>query len=276
MITIIILTYNDEVQIEACLRSSFALTNDVIVIDSFSTDKTKEICEKFGAKFYLHPFENQAKQFNWAIDNIEINNDWVLRLDSDEIIPLKLREEIINTIIKNPKVHAYSINKRMYWMGKRLRFGGMTHYITRLFKFGSARYEEKTEEHLIVEGQTAKLKNYFFEYNRKNNLEYFTDKHLKTAKGELEEIFDQKKNTDGIVPDLFGNDVQRTRWLKLNIYESTPLFFRPFIYFLFRYFLQLGVLDGIPGLTFHILQAFWYRFYIDALVYEKKFGSKYL
>lgn len=277
MITIIILSFNDEIQIEACLKSSFQLTNDVIVVDSYSKDRTEEICKKYGARFYKHKFENQAKQFNWAIDNLEIANEWVLRLDSDEVIPKDLRSEIKAKINEKSNVKAYTINRRMYWMGKWLKNGGIyPHYIDRLFRFGFARYEEKTEEHLIVNGVTEKLENYFFEFNRKNNLEYFTQKHLSTAKGEISEILYKDSTKNFIIPSLFGNKVQRTRWIKLNFYERFPLFIRPFLYFLYRYLIKLGFLDGIPGLTFHVLQAFWYRFYIDALIYEKKFGSKYL
>jgi len=164
------------------------------------------------------------------------------------------------------------LNRRMIWMGRWLRWGRIyPHYIVRLFRKGKARYEERTEEHLIVDGPTGRMENDFLEDNKKNNLDYFTEKHLATARGELEEILAKERDrlSQGIEPRLFGPKVNRTRWLKENVYSRAPLFVRPFLYFIYRYFLCLGFLDGVPGLIFHVLQGFWYRFYIDAKAYEE-------
>jgi glycosyltransferase involved in cell wall biosynthesis len=275
MISIIILTYEDEIQISNCLRSLVGLSDDIIVIDSFSRDKTVEICKEFGARVYQNPFVNQAVQFNWALDNVEPFNEWILRLDSDEVIPEKLKQEILDRTGREQGVVAYTLNRRMYWMGRWLRYGRMyPHRITRLFKKGCARYEEKTEEHLVVQGgHCGRMHNDFYENNLKNSLDYFTEKHLATARGELKEIIDSASGTgvaleNEIPPRLIGEKVNRTRWFKEKIYRPMPLFVRPGLYFLYRYFLCLGFLDGIPGLIWHVLQAFWYRFYIDAKVYE--------
>ena len=252
MISIIILTYEDEVQIENCLRSVADLSDDIVVVDSFSKDKTLDICRKFGVRFYQNPFVNQAIQFNWALDNIELKHDWILRLDSDEIIPDKLKTEILDRLSKESVVNAYYINRRMYWMGRWLRYGRMyPHYIVRLFKKGYARYEEKTEEHLIVNGATSYMKSDFLEDNKKNQLDYFTEKHLATARGELKEILEQNTTNDEAIPTiqpkLFGVKVHRTRWLKEKIYARTSLFMRPFLYFIYRYFFCLGFLMAFQG-----------------------------
>lgn len=278
MISVIILTYNDEIQIEGCLESVRGLSDDIIVVDSYSSDRTTEICGKFGARVFRNPFVNQAIQFNWAIDNVQIKNDWILRLDSDEIVPSQLREEILARVCSNAEFSAYYINRRMYWMGRFLRYGRMyPHYIVRLFRRGRARYEERTEEHLLVDGAIGYLKNDFFEDNKKNTLDYFTEKHLVTARGELKEVEDGAAGSSGASPGidakLFGAKVHRTRWLKSKIYARTGLFVRPFLYFFYRYFLCLGFLDGVPGLIWHVLQGFWYRFYIDAKIYESRLAQ---
>ena len=278
MISIIILTYNDEIQIGECLESISDLTDDIIIVDSFSSDNTVEICKRFSARVYRNPFVNQAVQFNWALDNVPIKYDWILRLDSDEIVPDRLKEEMRDRLGRDEEFVAYYLNRRMYWMGRWLRHGRMyPHYIVRLFRKGHARYEERTEEHLVVDGAIGYMKNDFLEDNRKNTLDYFTEKHLVTARGELEEI---KKAAAGssahetaIEPRLFGTKVHRTRWLKEKVYARTPLFVRPFLYFIYRYFVCLGFLDGAPGLIWHVLQGFWYRFYIDAKVYESRLSS---
>ena len=277
MISIILLTYEDEVQIANCLESVTGLSDDIVVVDSFSKDRTLELCRQYGARIYQNPFINQAIQFNWALDNIELKHDWVLRLDSDEVVPNRLKAEMLDRVGKERGVNAYYLNRRMYWMGRWLRYGRMyPHYIVRLFRKGYARYEEKTEEHLIVDGATAYMRADFLEDNKKNVLDYFTEKHLATARGELKETLDMDVGTDAgapaIEPKLFGAKVHRTRWLKQKVYARTPLFMRPFLYFFYRYFLCLGFLDGVPGLIFHILQGFWYRFYIDAKVYEERSG----
>jgi glycosyltransferase involved in cell wall biosynthesis len=277
MISTIILTYNDEIQIRNCLESIRDLTDDIIVIDSFSKDKTHDICREYGANLFENPFVNQAIQFNWGLDNVPVKYDWILRLDSDEVVPDRLKDEMRRRVGNESDITAYYLNRRVYWMGRWLRHGRMyPHHIVRLFKKGRARYEEKTEEHLIVDGSIGYMKNDFFENNRKNNLDYFTEKHLVTARGEVREILEKKSGAGSSAPaiqsKLFGAKVHRTRWFKEKVYLRTPLFVRPCLYFIQRYFLYLGFLDGIPGLIWHVLQGFWYRFYIDAKVYELKSG----
>ncbi len=275
MISVIILAYEDEIQISYCLESIRDLSDDIIVVDSQSTDRTIEICESFGAKVYQNTFVNQAIQFNWALDNVPIKHDWILRLDSDEIVPDKLKAEVRRRLANENDIVAYSLNRRVYWMGRWLRHGRMyPHYIVRLFRKGCARYEEKTEEHLVVDGPIGRMENDFLEDNKKNTLDYFTEKHLATARGELKEIQETERGKadahEAIKPKLFGAKVHRTRWLKENVYSRTPLFVRPFLYFFYRYFICLGFLDGVPGLIWHMLQGFWYRFYIDSKVYEAR------
>ena len=85
-----------------------------------------------------------------------------------------------------------------------------------------------------------------------------------------EEYLNSSKYSEGIKPTLLGSKPQKNRWLKINFYNKAPMFIRAFLYFLYRYIILLGFLDGIPGLTFHFLQGFWYRFLIDCLIYEKK------
>lgn len=275
MISIIILTYQDEIQIENCIKSLIDLTDDIVVIDSFSTDETTNICRKFGARVYQNPFVNQAVQFNWAIDNISLKYDWVLRLDSDEILPTQLKTEMVEKLWANEGFTAYYLNRRMYWMNRWLRHGRMyPHYIARLFKKGKARFEERTEEHLVVDGTIGYMNTDFYEDNKKNKLDYFTAKHLVTARGEASEInrfnIGESSKDIAIRPSIFGPKNHRTRWFKERIYLNTPLFVRPFLYFIYRYIFCFGFLDGIPGLIFHVLQGFWYRFYIDATIYERR------
>lgn len=270
-ISIIILTYNEEKNIERCLQSIADLSDDIIIADSFSTDSTLEISKKYNCRIFQNPFVNHAIQFNWALDKIDIKYDWILRLDCDEIVPDKLKQEIKIRVGTEPEIAGYYLNRRMYWMNKWLKHGRMyPHYIVRLFKKGNARYEEKTEEHLVVDGEVEYMKNDFLEDNRINTLEYFTKKHLVLAEGEIHDTTLKTMDESDIKPSLFGAKPNRTRWLKVHVYSKVPLFWRPAAYFIYRYFFCLGFLDGKEGLIFHFLQGFWYRFYVDSRLFEEK------
>ena len=272
--SVIILTFNEEENIRRCLDSITDFTEDIIIVDSFSTDATLKICEKYGCRVFQHAFTNQAVQFNWALDNVPWERPWTLRLDADEVLPDKLKQELRElTATCGPEVTGIYLNRRMYFMNRWLRHGGMyPHYILRAFRKGAGRYEEKTEEHFVLaSGRAIYAKNDFLEDNRQNTLKYWLKKHDDLSDGEIRDTLLETRNPGlDLKEDLFGNKVERTRWLKTRVYAKSPLFLRAFFYFIYRYFLRLGFLDGVPGLIFHVLQAFWYRFYIDARIYETR------
>ena len=269
-VSVIILTYNEELNLSECLKAAKLLSDDLIIIDSYSQDRTAQIAKEYGCKFIQNKFINQGIQFNWALDNVQSKYNWILRLDADEILTKNNISEIQEKL-KNPDSEAYEFNKRIIWMGKWLRFGGIYPMkVTRLFQKGTAKYEERTEENLIVTGRVISLKNDLVENNKKNDIHNFTLKHLHTGAGECQEYMDKINFHNGIKPSLVGSKPQKNRWLKLNFYNKAPMFLRGFLYFIYRYIILLGFLDGVPGLTFHFLQGFWYRFLIDCLIYEKK------
>ena len=270
--SVIILTFNEEENIRRCLDSITDFTDDIIIVDSFSTDATLKICEKYGCRVFQHAFTNQAVQFNWALDNVPWERPWTLRLDADEVLPDKLKQELRElTATCGPEVTGIYLNRRMYFMNRWLKHGGMyPHYILRAFRKGAGRYEEKTEEHFVLaSGRAIYAKSDFLEDNRQNTLKYWLKKHDDLSDGEIRDTLLESRNPRrDLKEDVFGNKVERTRWLKTRVYAKSPLFLRAFFYFIYRYFLRLGFLDGVPGLIFHVLQAFWYRFYIDARIYE--------
>jgi len=278
-ISLIILTYNEEKNIEYCLKSTYEWVGEIIIVDSFSADKTLEICKKYTDKIYQHPFKNQAKQFNWALDNVPIAYDWIMRLDADEMITPELAKEICQVLPNLPAdIAGIYIKRRVYFMGRWIKHGDYyPMWFLRIFRKGKGRYEEITEEHIVLsEGKTIRLKNDFIDYNRKG-ISFWIDKHNNWAIGEMLDVMSYMgygglpKNT--VKPSLFGTQEQRRRWLKTNVYAKMPLFFRAFFYFFYRYFFRFGFLDGIEGLIFHFLQGCWYRFLVDAKIFEaKKFG----
>lgn len=291
-VSLIILTYNEEANIEYCLQSVADWIGEIIIVDSFSTDRTLDICRKYTDKIYQHPFENQAKQFNWALDNVPITYDWVMRLDSDEMVTPELAKEICDLFGIGDKdsrikrqltsdITGMYMKRRVYFMGRWMKHGDYyPMWFLRIFRKGKGRYEEITEEHIVLsEGRAMNLKHDFIDYNRKG-LSFWVDKHNHWSVGEMLDTMavmgDAILPPGTVKPSLFGSQEQRTRWLKKNVYARAPLLVRAFLYFFYRYFLRLGFLDGKEGLIFHFLQGCWYRFLVDAKIYEaRKFGVQY-
>ena len=282
-ISVIILTYNEELNIGNCLKSVADWANEIIIVDSFSADKTLEIAKKHTNKIAQRTFVNQAEQFNWALDNLEIKNEWILRLDADEYLTEELKSEIseifnirTSDVLNVPKldINGFYIKRQVYFMGRWIRHGGYyPAWFLRLFRKGKARSEErKMDEHLVLlEGKAERLKNDFIDDNKKN-LSWFIQKHNNYASREADGILrtsDVLNIGTSNVQKLSGQ-VARKRWLKDNFYYRLPLFCRAYLYFCYRYFIRLGFLDGKEGLIFHFLQGFWYRFLVDAKIYESK------
>jgi len=272
-ISVIILTLNEERHIDRCIASIKDIAKDIFIVDSYSTDRTCEAAESLGAKVYHHTWVNHAIQFNWALNNLPISTDWVFKLDADEIATEYLKKQLIKRISQLPEtITGIYIGRRVHFMGRWIRHGTTYPlYVMRLFRFGKGYCEKRwMDEHIkITEGMTIRIDGDIVDDNG-NNLGWWTNKHNNYALREAIEILNIKFRLiekDGIVPSLRGFQEQRKRWLKIR-YASLPLFWRPFIYFIYRYFFKLGFLDGRKGLIWHFLQGFWYRFLVDAKIYE--------
>ena len=278
-ISLIILTYNEEANIQETLESAKAWASEIIIVDSFSTDRTLEICRRYADKIVQHSFENQAKQFNWALDNVPIASDWVIRLDSDERLTPELAQEILQTLpTLPPEATGVYLRRRVFFMGRWIRHGDYyPMWFLRLFRKGKGRYEEITEEHIVLfEGRTVRMRHDFIDQNRKG-LSFWVDKHNQWAIGEMLDTISYAEGkglpAGTVNPSLFSTQEKRRRWLKSRLYARLPLFFRAFLYFFYRYVLRFGFLDGAEGLIFHFLQGCWYRFLVDAKIYEaRKYG----
>lgn len=260
-VTVIILTKNEEANIHNCILSAKRIAKRVLVIDSGSTDKTLEVAQDDGAEVYYHEWQGHATQFNWALDNCDISTDWVFRLDADERISEELACEIAQKI-SNPEaatVNGYCMRWRVYFMGKWIKHGG-THkpYFLRLFRYGTGRVENKLmDEHIVVDGMVEKLKGDLIHYDYKG-LDTWLNKHIWYSNLEL-----TMYNTQG---NMLGGNVTQKK--KRGLYYRLPLFLRARLYFWYRYYAQLGFLDGKEGKIFIYLQAYWFRFLVDAKIYD--------
>ena len=261
---------------ERCLKSIVGLAQEIFVVDSYSTDKTLDIAGKYKANISQRPFKNQADQFNWALDNLDVKSDWILRLDADEYLTPELKLEISQVISGHQQeslpavasqrrrehksataeVSGYYIKRRVYFLGRWMRHGGYyPAWFLRLWRKGAGRIEEREmDEHaLLLRGKAAKLGNDFVDDNQ-NGLTAWMAKHNDYALREASEVIKGSRGQGG----------------KRSFYYELPPFFRAFAYFIYRYFFRLGFLDGKKGFVFHFLHGFWYRFLIDAKIYEKR------
>lgn len=260
-ITVIILTKDEEKNIEKCILSAKQIARRILIVDCGSVDNTVELARRNGAETFYHEWEGHANQFNWALDNCGINTTWVFRLDADERISEELADEIKEKLnhTDTDSVDAFKMRWRVYFMNKWIKHGG-THkpYFLRLFRYGKGRVENKLmDEHAIVEGRVEKLNGDLIHYDYKG-LDAWLNKHIWYSELELR-MYDTQRNMTG------GNKTQKR---KRGFYYRLPMFFRARIYYWYRYYGQLGFLDGREGKIFFYLQAYWFRFLVDAKIYE--------
>lgn len=274
-ITTIILTYNEEIHIRRCLENVRQFSSKVYVIDCFSTDKTVEIAGEEGAEVIEHKWPgNQAEQFNWALDNIPIQTKWILRIDADEYLLPELIEELKEKLpVMDESISALSLSRARAFCGRILHHGIVNNIrIVRIFRTGRARYEKRLmDEHLsILSGKTIDMKHQFIDDNRMSIGE-FIEKHNKYASREAALLLDAEYHITDIrdIPQDHGEEVEQKRAQKAK-YARMPLFWRAFGYFVYRYIVKAGFLDGKEGFLWDFLQGWWYRTLVDAKVFEIK------
>lgn len=272
-LSIIILTFNEEKNIEACLQSIIGLKCPIFLVDSGSTDDTLTIASKYDVQVYHHPFENYGAQRNWALDNLPIETPWILNMDADHRMTAELSIELEDIFSQSvlDNTQGFLISRRTVFMGKWIKYGG--HYPTYhaiLFRKGFGVCEDKLyDQHFVVNGHCETLKSDMID-TLTDSLQSFTTRHNRWSTLEAEDQFygyAKKHKAELVQANVRGNALQRRRYAK-SVYEMFPLFVRPFIYFFIRYFIKLGFLDGKKGLIFHFLQGFWFRFLVDAKIYE--------
>lgn len=270
-LTVIILAFNEERHLSRCLRSLSGVAKRIVVVDCFSTDATVAIAREHDAEVVQHVWVNYATQFNWALDNVVIDSQWTMRLDADEVVTPELAETLKRELPRYPEtVMGLTVNRQIHFLGRWIRHGGIYPLrMLRVWRTGHGRCENRwMDEHMIVEGEIAHLTADIADINL-NNVTWWTGKHNHYASREAVDLLMHRRRGDqeGAQAQL-NFQARMKRWLKLKVYARLPLGLRALLYFLYRYFLRLGFLDGWQGLAFHFLQGFWYRFLVDVKVHE--------
>ena len=283
-LTVVILTKNEEKNIKKCIESFRGIVKRFVIVDSFSTDNTLELCKeidielrKNGSRLdlYENKWTDYASQLNWGLINTNITTEWSMRFDSDEELLPELANEIKEKLpqIKSP-VNGILLRRRMYFMGKFIRHGGRyPEILLRIFRTGKAFCERRVmDEHIILsEGKTVQFKHDFIDNNQKN-LDWWISKHNWYSNREVldHQLTLNKLNDESLENLKDRNEIHATRKRKLknNGYYRLPKFWRAHLYFIYRYYMRFGFLDGPEGRIYHFLQAYWYRFLVDAKMFE--------
>jgi glycosyltransferase involved in cell wall biosynthesis len=277
-LSVLILTSNEEKNIEKCLASIRPIGAKVYIVDSMSNDQTVQVAKSMGAMVKQRAWTTYSDQFNWGLESSGIESQWIMRMDADEEVTPGLAKAIRH-FLENPPtdISGVYIRRRVYFMGQWIRHGGYyPTWLLRIFRNGQGRCESLfMDEHIVInKGRTISIHEDIIDKNNKD-LTFWTNKHNNYASREVKDILNKERQgsnrsaDDAVIQaSVTGRQDSSRRWIKDKLYLRLPLFVRPFLYFIYRYFLRLGFLDGTRGLIFHFLQAFWYRFLVDAKLYE--------
>jgi glycosyltransferase involved in cell wall biosynthesis len=273
-ITLVVLTLNEEINLSACLESARGFTQHMFVVDAGSSDRTRDIARGFGATVVDHPFETHATQWQWALAHLPITTDWVLALDADQQVTPELASELRN--LEPSALNAFAgayIKRRQVFRDHWIRHGGYyPKYLLKLFRRDKVviNTADLVDHHFYVDGPVRKMDGDLIEANKKeDDISFWIEKHNRYAVLLAREELSWRTGgrTTPIEASLFGNPDQRTLALK-GIWRRMPLYIRPFLYFVYRYFLRFGFLDGKQGAIFHFMQAFWFRLLVDINIDE--------
>jgi glycosyltransferase involved in cell wall biosynthesis len=277
-VTTIILTFNSEVSVGQVVESCRALSKRVLVVDSYSTDRTLEIARDLGCEIVQHEFINYSAQRNWAQSYAELEpQEWVLHLDSDEVLSPELAESMQRVVAKDDaEVRGYLVRRLSYFLGHPIRYGSLNpSWHLRLYRAADGQCEDRLyDQHYIVSGKTERLNGPLLDLQLVS-IEKWTAAHNRWSTAEAEEARRQMQSInnpeEGVLPaNLMGDIRMKKRWLKNNLWYKSPLFLRAFIFFFYSYVIRLGFLDGKVGLVYHVLQSFWFRFLVDAKILEQR------
>lgn len=263
-ISVIILTYNESLHIKRCINSVKKFVREVIVVDSYSTDRTLNICKKQKVRIYQNKFKNQAIQMNWALKNINIKSKWIFRIDADELIDKDSLIHIGNITKSIKNISGVIVKRKVKFLNKIINYGLTSpHKTLRIWKKGNGKYPAlDVDEQVKVTGKVFVSDALIIDHNLKS-FKWWIDKHKNYSNREAISFFKLKKKKKSFLSDDAINKKN-----KYNIYYKTPILIRPFFLFIYSYFFKLGFLSGWQGLIYNLFQILWYRLLVDIMIIQ--------
>jgi glycosyltransferase involved in cell wall biosynthesis len=280
-VTVLLATRNEERNLARTLPTVAPWVEQLVVLDSESADRTGELARAHGAELVALPYEHGRILpwiFQWAVENVALRNDWILLLEADQSVPPALAAEIA-AVASDPaeRRNGFYLRRRQLFRGRPIRFGGYgSKRLLKLFRKGAGELDPVEQDtRVYVRGEVGTLSTPLEEHNLKEeSILFYVEKHVRYAEAFARE--EHRRSTEGLAfkgtPRLLGTPDQRILWQK-RLWSRLPLFARPFLYFGWRYFVRLGILDGWNGFLFHFLQAFWFRLLVDVRLAELRRGG---
>ena len=277
MITAIILTRDEAPHIARCIERLKPLADRIVVVDSHSVDDTVAIATAAGAEILTHAFVNHAAQFQWAVDTLALDDGWIVRVDADEWFePAAIADLSAKMASAAPDLSAFELRRKVIFRGRWIRWGGYYRTVlTRAWRVGSAHVEQRwMDEHVVVDtGRVERITAGDLVDENLKDITDWTAKHNGYTTRQMVEFISLEHP---LIPGRSGDPARLNdsagakRYLRNSVYARSPLYLRALLYFVQRYVLRLGFLDGREGLVFHTLQGFWNFFLIDAKVEEAR------
>ncbi len=269
-VSILILTKDEEINIERCI-ASVAWSDDIVVLDSMSGDRTVELAERLGARVVRRKFDNWSAHQNWAVRNIEFKHPWVYYTDADETCDDELREELAGLGRTGEGFAAFQVRRKDYFMGRWLKRSQLyPTWITRIFRPEKIRYERLVNPVAVVEGRTGQLQGHIVHYPFSHGTGHWFDRHNRYSGMEAQDLVGEVRQPLRI-GELFARDASVRRRARKTLAYRMPG--RPLLMFGYLYFFRLGLLDGVPGLRYSIMRSM-YEYMIDLKVAELRYREK--
>jgi glycosyltransferase involved in cell wall biosynthesis len=255
-LSVLVPTLNEEQNLPECLES-LRWADEVFVVDSYSSDRTLEIANSFGAHLVQHPFESYSAQKNWALDTLPFHHEWVLIVDADERVTPELRCEIEH-ILPASSCDGYYLNRRVIFLRTWVRHAGWyPSWNLRLFRHRLGRYDDReVHEHVVLHGRVGYLRHDLLHHDLRP-LESFIARHNGYSTLEARARFKAERDTPDrarLPVSLLASPVQRKRFVRERVWAKVPA--KPLMLFVYMYVMRRGFLDGRAGLALCVFHAF--------------------
>lgn len=252
-ISVLVLTKNEEINVEACLKT-LRWSDDIVVLDSYSTDNTVQLAANAGARVLQRRFDNWSAHQNWAVSNIEFKYPWVLYLDADERCSESLRDECLRAVHSSNS--AFRIRRRDYFMGRWLKHAQLyPTWLVRLFRPQRIRYQRLVNPVAEVDGSIGNLEAHIEHYPFSHGVAHWIERHNRYSDMEAIEAQKARNTLQPEIKDLFDQDPNARRRVLKDLFFRLPA--RPLVKFCYYYGWRRGFLDGRAGFTYSVLQAFY-------------------
>jgi glycosyltransferase involved in cell wall biosynthesis len=254
VISVLILTKDEEHNLPACI-DTLRWSDDIHVLDSYSTDSTVAIAEQLGARVWYRAFDSFAEQQNWALEKISFQYQWVFYIDADERVTPELAQAMMNAVQSPGESVAFRIRRRDFFMGTWLKHVQATPYYLRLFRRNKMHYERIGHPVSVPAGSVTPIDGYLDHFPFSKGIAQWVDKHNFYSTQEAQQLMADQALPWSLRKAFFANTFEERRRNQKQLYYRLPG--RPLVKSLGLYFVKRGFLDGYPGFAYSVLMGFY-------------------